>query len=544
MAPPPTAVFSENLRVEDVGVHAVTDTTAVTIYDPLTCNGIVSRRAKASPFNGGVAAATSSNLFKTKQPGKPKAKNWDHRLSQESKSRKASTLKNAAKYLATPGMISLGGGLPSSDYFPFEHWESKVPAAGKFSQAETAEFGTLIHIGKHDVKEGKSAFDLAIGLNYGQGTGSAQLLRWITEHTEIVHNPAYQDWQCIMSVGSTSALDMMYRMFLNRGDYIIAEEFTFATAVETVHPMGCKVVGVKMDSEGMLPEALDELLTNWDEAARGASKPFLLYIVPTGQNPTGATMGFDRRREIYKVSQKHDLIILEDEPYYFLQMQPYTGPKAPPAPLPKSHEEFLATLVPSLLHMDTDGRVVRLDSFSKVIAPGSRVGWIVACEQIAERFQRHNEVSVQNPSGFSQLMLHKLLDEEWGHGGYLDWLVNLRKEYTQRRDVMLYACEAYLPPQVASWVPPASGMFHWIKIDVEKHPEFGKKTLKEIEEEVFQAAVQEKVLISPGSWFFADQQAEYSELFFRATFAAAESDAMTKAIKRFGIALNKTFRLE
>jgi aromatic amino acid aminotransferase I len=82
-------------------------------------------------------------------------------------------------------MISLGGGLPSSDYFPFEHIEVKVPALGRFSEAETKETGELLRIGKHDVPEGKSTFDLAIALNYGQGTGSAQLLRWITEHTEV-----------------------------------------------------------------------------------------------------------------------------------------------------------------------------------------------------------------------------------------------------------------------------------------------------------------------------------------------------------------------
>ena len=140
-------------------------------------------------------------------------------------------------------------------------------------------------------------------------------------------------------------------------------------------------------------------------------------------------------------------------------MQPYTGPNAPDVPLPASHAEFLEALVPSLLSMDTDGRVMRMDSFSKVIAPGSRTGWITASEQIVERFVRHSEVSVQNPSGISQILLYKLLDESWGHGGYLDWLINLRKEYTRRRDVILHACETHLPREVASWNPPAAGMF-------------------------------------------------------------------------------------
>ena len=87
------------------------------------------------------------------------------------------------------GIISLGGGLPSSDYFPFEHIDVKVPSVGQFSEAETKESGKVLRIGKHDVREGKSAFDLEISLNYGQGTGSAQILRWVTEHTEVQLHP-------------------------------------------------------------------------------------------------------------------------------------------------------------------------------------------------------------------------------------------------------------------------------------------------------------------------------------------------------------------
>ena len=159
------------------------------------------------------------------------------------------------------------------------------------------------------------------------------------------------------------------------------------------------------------------------------------------------------------MAQKHDIYILEDEPYYFLQMQPYTGQNAPDVPPPASNEEFLRSLVPTFLSMDIDGRVMRMDSFSKVIAPGTRCGWITASEQIVERFVRANETSVQNPSGLSQMVLFKMLDEHWGHDGYLKWLINLRMEYTSRRDILLAACEKYLPRELVSWNPPAAGMF-------------------------------------------------------------------------------------
>jgi aromatic amino acid aminotransferase I len=109
--------------------------------------------------------------------------------------------------------------------------------------------------------------------------------------------------------------------------------------------------------------------------------------------------------------------------------------------------------------MDVDGRVLRMDSFSKVVVPGSRLGWVTASEQIVERFIRHAEVANQGPSGFSQVILHKLLDERWGHEGYLRWLMNLRMEYTKRRDVMVAACEEFLPREVVSWNTPQAGMF-------------------------------------------------------------------------------------
>lgn len=342
----------------------------------------------------------------------------------------------------------------------------------------------------------------------------------------MIHNPPYRDWACTLSVGSTSSLSMVYRMFLERGDYVLAEEYTFATAVESSHPLGCRLVGVPMDDQGIVAEALDELLDGWDPAARaGARKPFLLYTVPSGQNPTGSTQGAERRRHIYRVAQKHDLVIVEDEPYFFLQMDPYDGAKAaaaaPPLP-PKPRDEFVGSLIPSLLSMDVDGRVVRLDSFSKVLAPGSRCGWTVASAQICERLQRHGEVSTQHPAGFSQVILHRLLDEQWGHGGYLDWLAHLRAQYTRRRNVMVRACEDHLPPSVASWTAPTAGMFLWIGLDITKHPDYRNRSVLSLEDEIHRAALEQGVLIAPGSYFLAEQDKEPDKVFFRATFAAAE----------------------
>lgn len=540
----------DNMAIDpNLEVEAITDTSGVTVTDPLLrpvrVNEVRGRRKRAEKSQWGVAAHASSESFKSiPGKGKPKAHRWDHYISKESGRRGGSSLKKAAKYLKQPGLISLGGGLPSSEYFPFESLSIKVPSVPHFSEAETKESGVLLEAGKHDLVEDKSIFDIAVAFNYGQGTGAAQLLRWITEHTELVHKPPYQDWLCTMTVGSTNALDVALRIFCEDGDYILSEEYTFATAVETAAPLGVKVVGIKMDEQGLLPESLDDILTNWDPSAHnGARKPFVLYTVPTGQNPTGATQGTQRRRDIYRVAQKHDIYILEDEPYYFLQMQPYTGPSAPDPPPPASHEDFLHSLVPSLLSMDVDGRVLRMDSFSKVIAPGARVGWITASEQIVERYKAHADVSTQGPSGVSQLMLFKLLDEHWGHGGYLDWLLHIRMEYTRRRNYILEACERHLPRDIVSWVPPAAGMFQWLRIDWRRHPQAGRKSVTEIEEEIFLNVVDHGALVMRGSWFYAQQDVEHDTMFFRATYAAAPGDKIQEAIKRFGDAVRESFGL-
>lgn len=500
-------------------------------------------------------------------------------LSRESLKREPCTLKQAARHLRKPGLISLGGGLPSSETFPFAEIGMKVPVAPYFTEQETVERGQTVTVGKYDVRDHGGIYDLSIALNYGQSTGSAQMMRFLTEHTEIVCNPPYADWRVCQTIGSTGALEQIVRMFCDkdRNDSVLTEDFSFSTALETIHPLGVKVFGSPIDDEGLVPEAMDQILTHWDATSRGARKPHVLYTVPSGQNPTGATQGVERRKAIYAVAQKHNVFIVEDEPYYFLQMQPYTGRGQPDVPPPANVEDFVSSLIPTLVSMDVDGRVLRMDSLSKVLVPGSRLGWVVGSEQIIERYQRHAEVASQGPSGFSQVLLHKLLDESWGHEGYLQWLMNLRMQYTRRRDALLAACEDHLPQDIVAWTPPAAGMFvscesfplplplshammckleHgfksaltleksqsqlWLKVDYSKHPQASTKSLAEVEQEIFDSCIDGGVLVARGSWFLAEKEKPMPGLFFRATYAAASTENMNEAIRRFGQAVRASF---
>ncbi|KAK6068785.1 aromatic amino acid aminotransferase [Seiridium cupressi] len=529
-------------NVGGIGLAAKDASVGEQAPEPLTIEGIKSRRLKAGKLVAGTAANSDSDMFKSPHAFKnPKARRWDHLLSAESLARKPCVLKEAAKHLKKPGLVSLGGGLPSADHFPFDSMSLRIPCPPHFSETATHASGRDVTIGKRDVAEKDGVFDLSIGLNYGQSIGSAQMLRWVTEHTELCHRPPYADWRSALTIGSTGSLECAYRMFCdrNRGDSVLTEEFSFSTALETAEPLGIRVFGVKMDEQGLLPESMDDILSNWNVSERGARKPTVLYTVPSGQNPTGATQGVQRRKDVYAVCQKHDMIIIEDEPYYFLQMQKYTGADTPDVPPPANVEEFLSGLIPSLLSIDVDGRVMRHDSFSKVVVPGSRMGWITASEQIIERYIRHAESCSQGPSGFSQLAMYKLIDEEWGHEGYLQWLMHLRLEYTKRRNIILGACEKYLPRDVVSWVAPAAGMFTntqqlWLKVDHTKHPDVSRKSLIDIEEEIFDSCIEKGVLACRGSWFLAEHDKPLTSLFFRTTFASASEEQMEVAIERFG----------
>lgn len=379
--------------------------------------------------------------------------------------------------------------------------------------------------------------DLATALQYGQASGNANLAAFMREHTEMIHHPPYANWDVLMTCGNTNAIDTCMRLLLNRGDSLLIEEYTFPSVLECARPQGIHPVAAKLDAEGIIATALDEQLSSWDTSIH--KKPRVLYTIPTGQNPTGGTLSAARRQELYKVAQKHDLIILEDEPYYFLQMQPY-HPDAVEEPLPKTATDFISSLVPSLLSMDTDGRVIRLDSLSKVIAPGVRCGWLTGSAQFMERALRSNEVTIQSPSGFSQIMLYSLFSS-WGHAGYLNWLVHIRAEYTRRRNGLLAAMETYLPQEYCQWTPPTAGMFVWIKLDHTKHAKFNELGFDALEKKIFLSGIEREVLVAMGSWFITDREIERPGLFFRATFAAAPIPKMREAMKRFGETLRAEF---
>lgn len=492
-------------------------------------------RSLRGPLPAGSAPHTCSEFYKSTIPGgKQNAHRWDHRLSLEIKNLQASPLKAASQAPAQKQLISLGTARPSPEYFP---WESMtLQCLRDAAAAEQNDANSTISM---TAARGDSGYDLNIAMNYGYSAGSPQALRFVTEHVELIHNPPYEDWGCCLSCGTTSAIDIALRIFCDPGDTILIEKYSYPGAMASAKAKGLKTLGIEMDDLGLVPEDLDQKLQDWD--LTGGKKPFVLYMIPTGQNPTGTTQSLQRRRAIYDVAERHDLYILEDDPYYFLQLDHASSePASHQQDAAATAEEYIKSLRPSYLSMDTSGRVLRMDSTSKILAPGLRVGWVAGCDQIIEKFVHHSEVGVLCPSGPSQVMVHKLLDETWGHEGFFGWLMSLSAQYRCRRDCLAEACRRYLPSSICQWRMPEEGMFVWIKIDTSSlcgpQKVDSRSSCLDVEDRIYNRAHDNGVLVSKGSWFISGVEAR-DGIHFRLTFAAAPAKELAEAVQRFAVAV-------
>ncbi|CCF57788.1 hypothetical protein KAFR_0D01420 [Kazachstania africana CBS 2517] len=490
---------------------------------------------------------------------KTSAKDFYHLFSQETKDRKVSPLKTFIKYFGDPNMVFLGGGLPLSDYFPWDNIKVDIPVPpftkgiGQPINKNATEITTLDLYKEKKVADGD--IPLARSLQYGHSQGQPELLKFIREHTEIIHTMQYDDWELLVTAGNTSAWESTLRIFCNRGDTILAEAHSFSSSLSAAQAQGIITFPVPIDDKGIIPEKLAAIMDNWNPET---PKPKLLYTIPTGQNPTGSSLDAERKSQVYKIAQKHDFLIVEDEPYYFLQMEDYVKDPSLRKEVKLSHDEFLASLDQTFLSIDTDGRVIRMDSFSKVLAPGSRLGWITCSNQIMKAYLALYEMSMQAAAGFTQSIVSATLSK-WGQHGYLDWLLGLRHEYTLKRDNAIDACYKYIPQTDAFHInPPVAGMFFTITFDGAKHPEFTTKFKSDpllLESYLYEKAVESGVIIAPGSWFITDgetippQPKESKEsnnpnsVFFRGTFAAVAADKLNESLKRFGQVLHDEFKV-
>ena len=489
----------------------------------------------------------------------PESKDFSYLYSEETKARKPSPLKTCIHLFSDPNIIFLGGGLPLSDYFPWEDLEVNSPMP-PFKNGIGAPIGGDNAMESHITKLQKmheGDIPLARSLQYGLSQGQPELLNFLREHTRMIHDMHYADWDVLATAGNTNAWESTLRVFCNRGDVILAEAHSFSSSLAAAQAQGIITFPVPIDADGIIPEKLEAILDNW---TAGTPKPKLIYTIPTGQNPTGTSLADERKHEIYRIAQKHDFIIVEDEPYYFLQMEQYVQDKEvrkqQQANSKLQHDEFLASLAKTFLSIDTEGRVIRLDSFSKVLAPGTRLGWITASKKLLKPYLSLHEMTIQAPSGFSQSLISGLLNR-WGQDGYLDWLLGLRHEYTLKRDNAIDALYDFVPATKTFTInPPIAGMFFTVNIDAAAHPEF-KTTYNSdpaaVEQHLYEEVVKSGVLVVPGAWFITEgdttpaqpasskENNSPNEIFFRGTYAAVSPEKLREGLKRLGEMLKKEF---
>ena len=343
-----------------------------------------------------------------------------------------------------------------------------------------------------------------MALNYNGTTynkGLPGLSKWISNHMKKYHprGNSNNDYEICVSSGSTDSLNKCIIMLSQPGDVILASEYTYTGILVNPKAQGRVIESVAMDSNGMIPKSLDSTCQRLRDAGKVVR---IVYLIPTGQNPTGTTMSLVRRKEILKVCRKHDLVVIEDDPYFFLNLPQVSTP------------------VPSMFSLDTDDRVVRLDSFSKTVAPGFRLGWVSAPKAFMAKFDALSQVTTWSASGIAQSVLLAILSE-WGEKGFESQIKKLCETYTRRRDLLLKAMEKHLS-DLATWTCPSAGMFVWIRIN-------GAKDTRE--ENLINAMLKAKIVMVPGGSFQPDTTCDCP--YFRATFATAPEDSFEPAMRRF-----------
>ncbi|TPX35729.1 hypothetical protein SmJEL517_g01971 [Synchytrium microbalum] len=488
----------------------------------------------------------------------PKAKDFTSFLSKESSGRERSGLKSYIQYTRRDGMRSLGGGLPHPSLFSFASVDVAVtdytppaPVNGaKLSKAAESNSKQLplplssgpsqkpkptknIHIPLFP--DLKASITLAESLQYGQGQGSQKLINILHDTVQHTHKPKYSDFNIIVTAGNTDAMDKSLRLLCERGDAVLVEEWSYPSAMEQMRPMGVQLVPVKVDSEGMVPEDLIRA-TNEYRMANSELRLNIVYCVPTGQNPLGTNMSIERRQAFYNACQQLDLIILEDDPYSVLQLPPFTEEDAD-----KDLEALESTysypgttgLMPSLFSMDTDGRVIYMYTYSKVLAPGCRLGYVVLNAGFYERFTWLTEVTTQGASGFSQSIVTEMLSK-WTPNDHYNLAINLQKHYTHKRNIIVKAAmkalhKSVTQPQLASFVVPTSGMFLWIKVNLPESYKAG------IMKRIFDSLIQQNVLLVPGMEFSPfGKKGNEDAPYFRAAFCFATDEALEQAMITLG----------
>jgi 2-aminoadipate transaminase len=382
---------------------------------------------------------------------------------------RSSAVRELLKLTEQPDIISFGGGLPGPEVFPIERVQEACARVMEDS-------GRL-------------------ALQYSTTEGYRPLRELIARHTArygILIEPEHVQ----LTSGSQQALDLIGKVFINQGDHLLVERPTYLGALQAWRPYQAEYACVAMDNDGML---MDEV----EQEIRGGPK--FIYALPNFQNPSGVTLSLDRRQRLIELADHYGVPILEDDPYGQLR---YEG-------------EHLPSLVSldARLHA-TDGapyrgNVIYISTFSKTLAPGLRLGWVIAPEEVIQRL-----VTAKQGTDLHTATLNQMVAFEVARGGFLDQHIKIiRATYRERRDAMLHAMDRHFPDGV-TWTKPKGGLFLWVTLP----PDLDAAA-------VLKAAVSQKVAFVPGAPFFSDGTGHNTA---RLNFSYSKPELIEEGIRRLG----------
>jgi 2-aminoadipate transaminase len=372
-------------------------------------------------------------------------------------------------------MVSFAPGYPAPELFP---WEDLRAIAGDLLNGS--------HPG---------------ALQYGPTRGYLPLLEAIVE---ILHERAIAVGveDLLITSGSQQGIDLIARVLVDRGDVVLVELPTFTGGIAAFKNIQADVVGVRQEADGISLEHLDEVWLR--ETGRGKTVK-LLYVIPNFQNPTGLLLGLDKRRRLLEWASRRDIMIVEDDPYGSLYFEDVAGPDE----------------TRPLRADDRDGRVLYLSTFSKTLAPGFRVGWMVAPPALVERF----ETAKQSTDLTSGILDQHVVYEAVRRGVVAKLAPQLRALYRHKRDVMEQSIRQQLGDRL-TWPVPKGGFFVWATL-----PDGWTDT------ELLERALQHGLVFVTGSAFFVDGTGHDT---IRLSFSAPSPDRIREGVTRLAAAMAGT----
>jgi 2-aminoadipate transaminase len=336
---------------------------------------------------------------------------------------------------------------------------------------------------------GPSAAD---AFDYGPSEGESGLRTQLLEFLERQDGRPVGPERLLVTAGAMQGLDLACKLFVNPGDLVALEAPTYTNGSAVISSYGGEMLEVPVDGEGLDVDALEELA--------GARAPRVIYVIPNFQNPTGATLSLPRRHRLIELAERWESMILEDDPYRQLR--------------------FTGTDLPSLQQLAPDTvRVVRVETFSKILAPGLRIGWVVADPEVIRRMID----AKQGVDTCTNVPLQRLVGAFMARGLLDDHVRRVREEYGVRKRALQDALSEHLGDLDARWTDPAGGFFLWVTLPA------GIDTSL-----LFPAALAEGVAFIPGRAFSAQHDFGAS---LRLCFAATNAERTSTGVRRLRTAI-------